>query len=100
MLLSNAVLYRINLFFKGNIYFTFSRGGKGPGVSEGVGNPVYDTFNEGQPLEEVGFKHKASRHSIKETLCARIFRNNTLENARIPHKDRQTKRLKIPRQPI
>jgi len=28
------------------------RGSKGPGVSEGVGNPVYDTFNEGQPLEE------------------------------------------------
>ena len=24
-------------------------------MSEGVGNPVYDTFNEGQPLEDVSY---------------------------------------------
>jgi len=24
-------------------------------LSEGVGNPVYDTFNEGQPLEDVSY---------------------------------------------
>lgn len=31
-------------------------GRKGKGeleMAEGVGNPVYDSFNEGQPLEEV-----------------------------------------------
>lgn len=30
------------------------RKGKGEiEMAEGVGNPVYDSFNEGQPLEEV-----------------------------------------------
>jgi len=34
----------------------FFNGRKGKGeleMAEGVGNPVYDSFNEGQPLEEV-----------------------------------------------
>jgi len=35
----------------------FLNGRKGKGgeleLAEGVGNPVYDSFNEGQPLEDV-----------------------------------------------
>lgn len=35
--------------------FLNCRKGKGGEIemAEGVGNPVYDSFNEGQPLEEV-----------------------------------------------
>ena len=41
-------------------------------MAEGVGNPVYDSFNEGQPLEDVCY-HVFSKNIFATSSKARTF---------------------------
>ena len=49
------VRWDVKMFVKEPYLLNYRKGGKGGEIemAEGVGNPVYDSFNEGQPLEDV-----------------------------------------------